>query len=366
MAGVLRQWRQEGTVGELRVRIVEDVRVPLGGPWFEDLKVGQVVDDAPPLTLTPGHALLHQSLTGDRLRLPLDHVLSQAVTGREAPLAHPLLVANVAIGQTTGLTQRVKANLFYRGLVLESPVHLGDTLETITEVVGLRQNQPKPGRPATGLAALRCTTWNQDGRRVLDFHRCPMLPLRDPEGDTGQTDDFAGIPEDLDEARLVAAVGNWNLSAFRARTGSGLRAADLLPGTIYALEFRDTVTGACELARATLNLAEVHTDARRSPYGRRLVYGGHTIALAGAAVSRALPGLVTILGWRSCDHAGPVFEGDALRTEVAVEAVTPLVDGGLVDLRARVWVDRPEEDAPPGAPTGEGLVLDWRLVGLMA
>jgi 2-methylfumaryl-CoA hydratase len=354
---------------ELRVRIVDGVRIPLGGPWFEDLKVGQVVDDAPPLTLTPAHALLHQSLTGDRLRLPLDHVLSAAVTGRAEPLAHPLLVANVAIGQTTGLTQRVKANLFYRGLVLECPVHLGDTLETITEVVGLRQNQPRPGRPATGLAALRCTTWNQDGRRVLDFYRCPMLPLRDPEGETGSRDDFGLIPDDLDDSRLVAAVAGWDLGAFRSRTGPVSSTGGLVPGTTYVLESRDTVTGACELARATLNLAEAHTDARRSPYGRRLVYGGHTIALAGAAVSRALPGLVTILGWRSCDHAGPVFEGDALRTEVTVEAVTPLTDrddGRLVDLQARVWVDRPPEDAPQGAPTGESLVLDWRFVGLVA
>ena len=355
---------------ELRVRIVEDVLVPLGGPWFEDLEVGQVVDDAPPVTLTPAHALLHQSLTGDRLRLPLDHTLSAAVTGRPEPLAHPLLVTNLAIGQTTGLTQRVKANLFYRGLLLESPVHLGDTLETITEVVALRQNQPRPGRPATGLAVLRCTTWNQDGRRVLDFYRCPMLPLRDPEGDTGRADDFSGIPEDLDDTRLLGSVAGWDLAAFRARTGSLGRRPDLMAGTVYALEFRDTVTGACELARATLNLAEAHTDARHSPYGVRLVYGGHTIALAGAAVSRAVPGLVTILGWRSCDHAGPVFEGDALRTDVAVDAVTPVDggdgDGALVDLRARVWVDRPEDEAPPGAPTGEKLVLDWRLVGLVA
>lgn len=354
---------------ELRVRIVEDVRVLLGGPWFEDLKVGQVTADAPALTLTPAHALLHQVVTGDRLRLPLDHPTSAAVTGRGHPLAHPLLVANVAIGQTTGVTQRVKANLFYRGLILEAPVHLGDTLETTTEVVGLRQNQRRPGRPATGLAALRCTTRNQDGLRVLDFYRCPMLPLRDPEADTGADDDFSAIPEDLDEDRLAAAVPAWDLEAFRARVPHGIRAGDLTPGTIFDLEYRDTVTSACELARATLNLAEAHTDAGRSPYGRRLVYGGHTIALAGAAVSRALPGLVTILAWRSCDHAGPVFEGDALRTEVTVEAVTPLGDthgGALADLRARVSVDRTPEDAPPGAPTGEQLVLDWRLVGLVA
>ena len=38
------------------------------------------------------------------------------MTGAPAALAHPALVSDVAIGQSTLATQRVKANLFYRGL----------------------------------------------------------------------------------------------------------------------------------------------------------------------------------------------------------------------------------------------------------
>ena len=66
--------------------------VDVGGPWFEDFELGQVFDDAPALTLTPGHAAVHQALVGDRLRLPLDAALSRAVTGHDQPLAHPNLV----------------------------------------------------------------------------------------------------------------------------------------------------------------------------------------------------------------------------------------------------------------------------------
>ena len=44
----------------------------VGGPWFEDFERGQVFDDAPGLTLSSGHAALHQAVTGDRLRLALD------------------------------------------------------------------------------------------------------------------------------------------------------------------------------------------------------------------------------------------------------------------------------------------------------
>ena len=121
------------------------------------------------MTLTAGVAAAHQAIIGDRLRLPLDAELSYAVAGASTPLAHPALVCDVAIGQSTLVTQRVKANLFYRGLTFHRYPAIGDTLFTRTEVVGLKQNSAKPGRAVTGLAALRMTTIDGVGRLVLDF-----------------------------------------------------------------------------------------------------------------------------------------------------------------------------------------------------
>jgi acyl dehydratase len=134
------------------------------------------------------------------------------------------------------------------------------------------------------------------------------------------------------------------------------------PGTVYDIEVRDTVTGAPELARATLNLAATHTDPGASAYGRRLVYGGHTISIAGAHATRALPDLVTIVAWRSCDHTGPVFEGDVLRTELHVEGVHQRDGYLLIDLRALVH-GCPGQDAGDRA-AAEKPVLDWRFVAL--
>jgi acyl dehydratase len=357
---------------------VTTTRLSVGGPWFEDFKHGQVFDDAPAVTLTDGLATLHQSLSGDRLRLPLDQELSRWVTGRSRPLAHPTLVCHVAIGQTTAASQRVKGNLFYRRVQLLRPVHIGDTLMTRAEVVALRQNRPKPGRPPTGLVALRIQVENQRNKPVLDFWRCPMIPLREPDGDTGHADSFDDIPADIDLDGLTAKVPwGWRLGAFKDRVGrAGAHFADVIPGTTFAVEGRDTVTAAPELARATLNLASTHTDPAVGPDGRRLVYGGHTVSLAGAAATRALPNLVTILAWRSCDHTGPVFEGDVLRTEVTVDATYPLAQGGMVDLHALVWADRGEEPGGTGgvppttaaeaAKEREEPVLDWRFIALMA
>ena len=345
-------------------------RIRVGGPHFEDLRRGQVFD-APALTLTEGHAAVCQALFGDRLRLPLDAVLCAAVTGRPG-LAHPMLVCNVVIGQSTGPSQRVRGNLFYRGLVLLRPVFAGDTLRTRTEVVGLKQNTAREGRPATGLVALRVRAENQRGEAVLDFWRCPMLPLADPTLRTGHADAFEDIPEEVAPDRVAAAVpAGWRLDVFRSAC-PGEHFADLVEGTRYEVEGRDTVTCAPELARLTLNLAQTHTDAGASAFGRRLVYGGHTISIAAAQLVRALPNLVTILAWRSCDHLAPVFEEDVLRSEVEVTGLRPLDGGGgLVELRVEVHASRAVPGgtaggAEPGGAVEETRVLDWRLWGLVA
>src|SRR5580658_3736091 len=126
--------------------------LPAEGPYFDELVIGQEFGGAPGLTLTSGLAAAHQAITGDRLALATDHELCREVTGGD-PLAPPSLVWDVAIGQSTVVTQHVKANLFYRGLAFRRVPRLGDTLRTSTRVVALRQNQPREGRAPTGLAA---------------------------------------------------------------------------------------------------------------------------------------------------------------------------------------------------------------------
>jgi 2-methylfumaryl-CoA hydratase len=338
--------------------------IQVEAPYFEDLKVGQLYSDAPAVTLTSGHAVFHSALFGDRLRLPLDTSLCEKVTGSASALVHPNVVCNVAIGQTTTPTQRVKGNLFYRGLVLHQPVFIGDTLRTTTKVVALKQNTAKPGRDATGMAVLEIHVDNQRDETVLHFWRCAMIPCRDPNATTGASDSFDAIPAELEMDAVEAAIPNtWRLDHFR-RDIPGEHFDELVAGSQYQIEARDSVTAACELARLTLNVAKAHTDAASSAYGKRLVYGGYTISMASAQIMRALPNLVTLVAWRSCDHTAPVFEGDLLRTDFSIEAKHPLATGGgLVDLRAIVRATRGDQAPTPGA---EADVLDWRAIALMA
>jgi acyl dehydratase len=324
------------------------------GPYFDELAVGQAFSHAPGSTIWAGLAAAHRAITGDRLALALDTELCRAVTG-DCPLASPSLVWDIAIGQSTVVTQHVRANLFYRGLVLRRLPRHGDTLRTSTQVAALRQNRPREGRPPTGLAVLRVTTTDQQDRPVLDFWRCAMLPLRDPARQTGHADDLDSVGAPASAGDLAALATGWRLGEF-ARLAAGPRLAELAAGQHFEVFGGDVVSSAPELARLTLNVAAVHHDAAAAG-GRRLVYGGHTIGLALAQATRALPSIVTVAGWHGCDHLGPVHEGDTLRSTVTVERVDPLPDGGgLVHLRSQVRAD--------GPPVRD--VLDWRYVAVVA
>ena len=332
------------------------------GPFFEDLARGQSFGSAPTITLTSGLAAAHQAILGDRMRLPLDHRLAEKVCGRPG-IAHPGLVWDVAIGQSTVVTRRVVANLFYRDVAFHRLPALGDTLTTTTVVVGLKANRPRADRAPTGLAALHMTCVDQEGRTVLDFLRCAMLPVRRPEAVTGADDNLAalsvrgqanGVESGAVEPGAVA-VG-WNLAEFRNAV-PGPHFGDLTVGDEYVVAAGDLVSSAPELARLTLNVAAVHHDAPAG--GRRLVYGGHTIGLALSQATRALPGIVTVSDWQECRHVGPVYEGDTLHSTVAVMDLIPSAIGGLAVLRSLVTA----RDASGGEPRD---VLDWTFTAVFA
>jgi len=337
------------------------VQIVVDGPYFEDLEVGQRFPAAP-VTLTEGLAAAHQAVVGGRLPLAGAHLLSRQVLG-DGVLAAPNLVWDVAIGQSTVVTHTVVANLFYRGVVFHRAPRLGDSLRTVTEVVGLRQNSRRPGRPATGLVALRIGTDDQYGRPVLDFWRCAMLPLRDGSKDTGLADDVSSVGRDPTGEELASITARWDLDAYRAvRPGphfDGVRAGD-----VHVVAGGDVVGSAPELARLTGNIARVHHDDHAHGAGQgagpsRLVYGGHTIGLALHQAVRALPDMLTVVGWHGCDHLAPVREGDTLTSTLTVERTQPLsTGGGLVHLRSLVRARRDGAE-----PTD---VLDWRFVAALA
>ena len=123
-----------------------------------------------------------------------------------------------------------------------------------------------------------------------------------------------------------------------------------------AIDARDTITSAPELVRASLNMAMTHTDEKLSYLDKRLVFGGHTISICFAQITRALPNLLTIIAWEQCDHTAPVFENDRIRSAFIIGEICSLnaVEGGgsLIKIHALCYAAR-------GSPEIEDKVLDW-------
>ena len=280
--------------------------------------------------------------------MSLDEEISRAVTGRPGRLASPGLVMQLSIGQSTTISRRAIANLFYRDVRLVRPVLIGESVATVVTVAALADGSHKEGRPRRGKVLVDIVT-TAAGEPAVVYQRCPMLPQEDHAAAPGHSDDL-GEGQDLDLASYAALVPtHWDF-------------APLGPGTDWAVgdtiqdPMRDVIDGATGLVRLTHNLAMIHRDAERSPYPERLVYGGHVVGLAQASLSRVLPGMATIVGWHGCDHTGPAFEGDLLSFTHTLLDVASAGSGRAFAVRVLGHAHR--DDSPPeGTP-----ILDWTTV----
>ncbi|MXZ97736.1 MAG: acyl dehydratase [Acidimicrobiaceae bacterium] len=318
--------------------------IPLHGPHYEDLSAGQVLPRQPSVAIDDGMAALYQSMVGERLPMTLDPAVFEAVSGRPGRLASPALVMHLSIGHSTTLTRRVIANLFYREVRFLRPVVVGQSIATTVTVAALADSRPKPGRPHRGKVLVDIET-TADGEPAITYRRAPMLPQAGDE-QPGHDDDLGTSPP-LELASYAALVpADWDF----APLGPG---TDWQPGDTVEDPCREVVDNALGLVRLTNNLALVHRDAAASPYPERLLYGAHVVGLAQASLSRALPGMATVVGWHGCDHTGPAFEQDVLSFRHTLLDATPAGSGRVFAVQVEGFAHRTAEPDH---------ILDWTVM----
>ena len=322
--------------------------LPPDGMFYDDLHVGLRFPSPPAVTIDAGLASLYTAISGDGLALSIDRDLSTAVTGRASRLVNPALVIHVSVGASTVATRNVIGNLFYRDVILRRQVFVDETLRTVTGIRALADSRPKPDTKPRGKALLTIvTTGSDEGDGVIDCERLPLLPCRGDEA-PGHSDDIGKVG-DLALDAFAEVAPDWNLAPL------GPHDAWVVGETRADLQ-RDVVDMATALVRITHNQAAVHRDAEVSPYEGRLVYGGHTVALAQASLDRVLGGLATVLGWHSCSHTAPVFEGDILSCRHTLVVEQSSADGTVRAVHIEVDAHRPGADPVT--------VLDWTPVVL--
>lgn len=319
--------------------------IPPDGPYYDDLVTGFEFSMPSGITVDHGLAAAYLAISGDAPSLAIDAELCRAVTGSSERLANAALVMHLSVGASTVATKLVIANLFYRNVIIRRPVFIGETIQTTTRVLGMADASAKPGVAPRGKLLLGMQTVStRTGDVIIDYERCPLLPCRSSEP-PGHHDDLGQATTDLDLERFVAGIDTgWNLEPLGEHDEWAI-------GEVRSDPLRDVVDQATSLVRLSQNVAAAHRDAERSPYDRRLVYGGHTFALGSASLTRQLRGLATVVGWQACDHLAPVFEGDTLSFRHTLIDEINVANGWCRAIRVEVVAHRPGSEPVK--------VLDW-------
>src|SRR5947209_5820362 len=145
------------------------------GSFFEDFRLGQTIRHATPRTVKSGDQALYTALYGSRFAVQSSDEFAHAAGYPRAPL-DDLLVFHIVFGKTVpDVSLNAIANLGYAACRLLAPVYPGDTLNAVSEVIGLKENSSRK----TGIVFVRTTGRNQDASVVLEYVRWVMLRKRD-------------------------------------------------------------------------------------------------------------------------------------------------------------------------------------------
>ncbi|MEM1272889.1 MAG: MaoC family dehydratase [Pseudomonadota bacterium] len=302
------------------------------GRFFEDYKLGEVLNHATPRTISGGERAMYHAL------YPMRHAIySSDEFARACGLTAPvddLITFHTVFGKTVpDISLNAVANLGYAEGRWLAPVTTGDTLSAQSEVIGLRQLS----NGKAGIVWVRTTGRNQRGTPVLSYVRWVMVRKADhaaavaapavPELAPAVGKDELVVPEGLDFTDYDFAAA-----------GAPHRLSDYVPGEIIDHVDGVTLEEAEHMMATRLwqNTAKVHFDATFRDDGRRLIYGGHILSLARALSFNGLANAQMIVGLNAGAHANPAFAGDTVRAWSEVLDTVELNAPGIGAIRLRL------------------------------
>jgi 2-methylfumaryl-CoA hydratase len=340
------------------------------GNFFEDFRVGDVLEHATPRTVGEADAALYLALTGTRFAANSSDPFARSLGFERAPL-DDFLAFHIVFGKTVpDVSLNAVANLGYAGGVFGAPLYPGDTVTARSEVIGVRENSNR----RTGTVYVRSRGVNQRGEAVLDYRRWVMVRKRDPASPAPEPI-VPDLPERVPVEALHVPPGLTMASYDRGLAGSRFGWDDYAVG-----ERIDHVDGTtieeAEHAMATRlyqNTAKVHFNRHAEKdgrFGRRLIYGGHVISLARALSFNGLGNGFRVAALNGGRHVAPCFAGDTIYawSEILAKDELPVRRGlGALRVRTLAAKDRPCADFPGRVGDGyePSVVLDLDYTVLM-
>lgn len=284
------------------------------GNYFEDFRLGQVIDHATPRTIAAGEVALYIALTGARQLLPSAEPVAQSLGYKSRPV-DDLLAFHIAFGKTVpDISVNAVANLGYADVRFIHPVYSGDTLRTRSTVIGLKQNS----NGKSGVVYVRSVAFNQLLQPVMSWVRWVMVHKNNLDADAPET----VVPE------LAAFVPSTELSlpAFldarnfdTSSSGSEFLWDDYQIGERINHPAGMTISDSDHTLATKLyqNNARLHFDdvlMKQTAFGRRLMYGGHVISICRALSHDGLENALTIAAINAGTHCNPAFGDDTIYT----------------------------------------------------
>ncbi|HSV28456.1 MAG TPA: hypothetical protein VLL76_02825, partial [Candidatus Omnitrophota bacterium] len=246
------------------------------------------------------------------------------------------------------------------------PVYPGDTLTTVSTVIGLKENSNKQ----TGVVYVRSVGTNQRGEMVVDYVRWVMVRKRDT-GAAIAEEKVPELPGSVAAADLVIPAGLDAAKYDDVLAGSPHRWDDYAVGEKIDHVDGMTIEEAEHMMATRLwqNTAKVHFNQHtegQGRFGRRLIYGGHIISMARALSFNGLGNAFKVVAINGGRHTNPTFAGDTIYawSEVLEKLEIPgRTDVGALRLRLVALKNQPAAGFPLKKEDGKeydpAVVLDF-------
>ena len=302
------------------------------GRFFEDYTVGETIQHAVPRTVSGGERALYHALYPARHALYSSDEFARSCGLAASPI-DDLAAFHIVFGKSVpAISLNAVANLGYAEARWLRPVYTGDTLRSVSEVIGLKQTSS--GK--TGIVWVRTTGYNQHDLPVMEFVRWVMVRKKNldaPAPDPVVPNTAAAVAAD----DLVVPAGldftNYDLSL----AGEPHRWADYEIGETIDHVDGVTIEEAEHMMATRLwqNTSKTHFDVTPHADGRRLIYGGHVISMARALSFNGLANAQMMVAINAGAHANPCYAGDTVRawSEVLDKAETTAPGVGALRLR---------------------------------
>lgn len=329
------------------------------GNYFEDFSIGMELVHATPQTVTEGDIALYRALTGNRYAQYSSAEFAKAA-GLPGLAIDPIHAFHVVFGKSVpDISLNAVANLGYADGRIRRPIMPGDTLNTVSEVIGMKENSNK----RTGVVWVRTRGFNQNGIEVMSFVRWVMVNKWEQDNAVPPAH-IPDLPDAVPGSELegFAPMEDWDVGL----AGSPYGYEDYEIGEkINHVDGMTVEEAEHQIAtRLYQNTAKVHFDAhgqKTSRFGKRLIYGGVVISIARSLAFNGLANAGQVLAINAGTHASPLFAGDTIYAWSEVLDKADLSDkAGALRLRL-VAV----KDQDPGAfayKTGDGKYADGVLL----